>query len=108
MQKVAFVVAFIFAAGLAAAANQKAAAKAPATKTHVVACEFVSADTAAGTITVKDDKGQTSTAPAKGKALAMLSKLKPGEKLSVTCQDNAKGEHQAIVAIAPAKAPKKS
>jgi DNA-binding response OmpR family regulator len=38
-----------------------------------------------------------------GKALGEVAHLKAGEKVMLTCRDNAQGEHQAITAIKPAK-----
>jgi len=83
-------------------ANSPKAPKAAA-KTHVVSAEVVSADASAKTLTVKDEKGQTETVPVLGKAVGGLGSLKAGERVSLTCQDNAKGEHTGIIAIKPAK-----
>jgi hypothetical protein len=54
---------------------------------------------------VKDDKGQTSSAPLEGKALREVTALhlKAGDHVMVTCRDNEKGEHQAVTAIRTAK-----
>ena len=52
--------------------------------------------------TVKDGKGETAV-PLEGKALGEVAHLKAGEKVMLTCRDNAQGEHQAITAITPAK-----
>jgi hypothetical protein len=71
----------------------------PAMKTHVVNAEFVSYDATSKTITLKDDKGQTSTAPVEGKAISEAAHLKANEKVRVTCRDNANGEHQAVTDI---------
>ena len=38
------------------------------------------------------------------KAASALKTVKAGDKVTVTCWDNAKGEHVKVVAIAPAKA----
>ena len=75
----------------------------PASKTHVVNAEFVSYDATNKTVTLKDDKGQTSSAPLEGKALSEASHLKANEKVRVTCRDNANGEHQAVTDIRAAK-----
>jgi hypothetical protein len=76
-----------------------------AAQTHVVNAEFVSYDANTKVITIKDDKGQTSTAPLQGRALREMSQmhLKAGDHLMVTCRDNAKGEHQAVTDIKLAK-----
>ena len=76
-------------------------------KTHDMTVEVVSVDVKAKTITIKDDKGETQTAPVLGKAVAKLGALKPGETITLTCQDNEKGEHQGVSAIHPAMAAKK-
>jgi hypothetical protein len=75
----------------------------PASKTHVVNAEFVSYDATSKTVTLKDDKGQTSSAPVEGKAISEVAHLKPNEKVHVTCRDNAKGEHQAVTDIKAVK-----
>jgi ribosomal protein S1 len=115
MKKFLLPLAMVLAAGVAAqAADTKpaakaetkapAAAKAPALKAHVVEGEVVSADATAKTITVKVN-GEDKTAPVHGKAAAHLSTLKAGEKVSLTCMDNEKGEHQYVSAIKVEKAP---
>jgi len=85
-------------------AKTSAPAKAPALKPHTVEGEVVSADFAAKTITVKVN-GEEKTAPVHGKAVARLKTLKAGEKVSLTCMDNDKGEHQYVTAIKLEKAP---
>jgi ABC-type Fe3+-hydroxamate transport system substrate-binding protein len=116
MKKFALLLSVVFAAGLAVAQEQKEApttttttttttTKAPATvKLHDVNAEFVSADSAKKTITIKAEDGSEKTAPVEGKAVASLKGLKSGEKIIVTCRDNEKGEHQAVTAIKPAPA----
>jgi len=81
------------------------ASAATATKTHHVAAEVVSADTTKNTLTIMAEDGSEKTAPVEGKALAALKTVKPGEKVTLTCRDNDKGEHQAVTDIHPAKAP---
>ena len=116
MKKFALLLSLVFAAGVAFAQNAKPADKpaAPATaekaaqpaKTHEVTAEVVSVDTVKNTITLKGDKGNN-TAPVEGKAVASLKSIKTGEKVTVTCRDNEKGEHQAVTEIKPAAAAKK-
>jgi hypothetical protein len=77
--------------------------KAPAVKTHDVDAEIVAVDETAKTITIKGDP-DNKTVPVQGKALATLKTHKAGDKVTITCLDNDKGEHQAVVAIKPAKA----
>jgi hypothetical protein len=112
MKKFALLLSLVFVAGVAfaqeaakpadkAAAPAKAAEKAPAVKTHEVTTEVVSVDTVKNTITLKGEKANN-TAPVEGKALASLKTVKVGEKVTVTCRDNEKGEHQAVTEIKPA------
>jgi Cu/Ag efflux protein CusF len=72
-------------------------------KTHSVAGEVVSADTNAKTITVKQEKGENFTAPVDPSVAAELANLKAGDKVTLTCRDNDKGEH-LIVQITKQKA----
>jgi hypothetical protein len=76
---------------------------APKVKTHVVNTEVVKADVAAKQLTVKGPNNTEMTLPCEGKAIAELKSVKVGEKVDVVCQDNDKGEHQAIVGIKEAK-----
>jgi hypothetical protein len=117
MKKFALLLSLVFVAGVAlaqeaakpaekaaapakaeAAAPAKAAEKAPAVKTHEVTAEVVSVDAVKNTITLKGEKGNN-TAPVEGKAQASLKSIKAGEKVTVTCRDNEKGEHQAVTEI---------
>lgn len=81
-------------------------ARPAAAQTHVVDAEFVSYDAKTKTMTVKDEKGQTSTAPLEGRAIREFGqlRLKNGDHVMLTCRDNAKGEHQAVTDIKPANA----
>jgi hypothetical protein len=109
MKKLAMVLSLALAAGLSyagetAKADTKAAMK-PAT--HEVQAEIVSVDAEKKTVTLKTEKGE-SKAPLEGKALARISELKPGQKITAVCRDNETGEHQAVTEIkepAAAKAP---
>jgi len=114
MKKFLLPLALVLVAGVAVAqaADTKSASKAStkssvsakaATKTHVVEGEVVSADATAKTITVKV-AGEDKTVPVHGKAAAHLASLKAGEKVSLTCVDNAAGEHQYVSAIKVQKA----
>jgi len=71
-------------------------------KSHPVSAEFVSYDPVSKKATVKSEKGETAV-PLEGKALSEVTHLKAGEKVMLTCRDNAQGEHEAITAIKPAK-----
>jgi Cu/Ag efflux protein CusF len=112
MKKFALLLSLVFAAVSVAnaadakkTASHKAHAKASekAGKTHKVEAEVVSTDTEKKTITIKGDK-ENKTVPVDEKAVASLKDLKPGDKVTLTCWDNAKGEHEKVVAVAAAKA----
>ena len=79
-------------------------ANAFADKMHMVSGTVVSTDMMAHTITLTGQDGKPSTAPVEGDALKTLGTVKAGDKVSVTCRDNDKGEHQAVTAIKPASA----
>jgi hypothetical protein len=121
MKKFALLLSFVFVAGVAmaqdaakpadaskpAAAATKPADKAPAAvKTHDVNVQFVSADATKKTITVKGEDGSEKTVPVEGKALVSVKTLKANDKITVTCRDNEKGEHQAVTDIKPSVAVK--
>jgi hypothetical protein len=76
--------------------------KAAPVKTHDVEAEIVSVDATAKTVTIKADP-ENKTVPVQGKALAHLSSHKAGEKVTLVCLDNDKGEHQAVVDFKAAK-----
>lgn len=93
---------FVATAPLVHAAPKAPAHTAMAGKTHAVEAEVVSADNAKHTLTIKGDK-ENKTVPVDHKALASLKTVKAGDKVTLTCWDNAKGEHVKVTAIAPAK-----
>lgn len=72
-------------------------------KTHSVAGEVVSTDANANTITVKLETGETFTAPVDQGVATQLASLKSGDKVTLTCRDNDKGEH-LVVQISKKKA----
>jgi len=86
--------------------------QADAAKSHDTTVEFVSADSVKKTVTIKSEDGKEKTVPVEGKAdltvyqITKVTKgrIKPGDKITVTCRDNEKGEHQAITAIVAAPA----
>ena len=111
MKKFALLLSLVFvAAGVANASDakktssHKAHAKAAEAKgkTHVVEAEVVSTDVEKKTLTIKGEK-ENKTVPVDEKAVASLKDLKSGDKVALTCWDNAKGEHEKVVAIAAAK-----
>ncbi len=75
---------------------------APGEKTHSMKAEVVSVDTAGKKITIKDEKGETKTVPVLDSAAAMLKNFKAGDKVTLTCKDSDKGEHQGVSDIAKA------
>lgn len=123
MKKLALLVSFAFAAGVAVAQETKpapakapeaksdvakpAAEKAAAVKTHDVAAEIVAVDAVKNTLTIKGEK-ENQTVPVEGKAVKELATVKAGDKVTLTCKDDEKGAHKAVVGIkaaAAAKAP---
>jgi len=109
MKKFALLLSLVFVGGVAVAQETKTAppatakaaaapAAAVAAKTHEVASEVVSVDAVKNTITLKGEK-ENMTMPVEGKAIAHLKMMKAGEKVTVTCKDDAAGVHQAVVAI---------
>jgi Cu/Ag efflux protein CusF len=73
-------------------------------KTHDMTAEVVSIDAKAKTITLKDDKGESHTAPLMGAAITEAKNFKAGDKVTATCQDNDKGEHEGVKALKKAAA----
>lgn len=70
-----------------------------AVKTHDVKTEIVSVNMENKTITIKDEKGANKTVPVLEPALASLKKVKAGDHVMLTCQDDDKGIHQGVAAI---------
>ena len=68
-------------------------------KYHDVSGTFVSADAKSNMFTIKLDDGTTSTGKAEGNAVKQLKSLKQGDKISLTCKDDEKGEHLAATEI---------
>ena len=68
-------------------------------KNHDMKGEVVSVDEKAKTITIKDENGENHTAPLLGKAVDEAKTVKAGDKITVTCKDNDKGEHEGVAAI---------
>ncbi len=93
MKLLSLLIVTLLVAGLALA--QQPPAKGGA-KTHSVTGEVVSADTDAKTITVKQAKGENFTAPVDDSVATQLANLKAGDKVTLTCRDNDKGEHLVV------------
>ena len=100
-----FVVAGVASASQATTPAKPAKSTAAAAKTHVVEAEVVSADATAKTLTIKGDPNKTMAVDAA--AVASLKNVKAGEKVKLTCRDNAAGDHEAITHITAEKAAKK-
>jgi hypothetical protein len=108
MKKFALLLCALLVSAGAALAGEKAADKAtsagdkPATaaadKTHVVEAEVVSADATAKTLTIKGTP-ENKTVKVEDAAASDLSALKAGDKVKLTCKDNAAGEHQTVTKI---------
>jgi hypothetical protein len=82
----------------AKAAKEMAKAETAATKTHEVEAEVVSYDAAKKTLTIKGTP-DNKTVPVDAKAVASVKDLKAGEKVTLLCRDNDKGEHQGIAGV---------
>jgi hypothetical protein len=75
-------------------------------KTHEMTVELVSFDAKTKTMQFKTDKGETKSAPVMDSAVSSLSAMKAGDKVTITCSDNDKGEHQGVSMAKMAAAPK--
>ena len=104
MKNVAVLMLAVLVAGLMLVHASPATA---AGKTHDMKGTVVSADVAGKKLTFKDDTGTSMTAPVLDSAVASLKKVKPGEAVTLTCQDNEKGDHEGISKIVAATAAKK-
>jgi len=104
MRNLALLVCALFVATLMVAPVSSLLA---AGKSHIVNAEVVSVDLEGKKLTIKDEKGENKTAPVMGKALETLKTLKAGDKVTLTCMDNEKGEHEGITEIKIATADKK-
>jgi PDZ domain-containing secreted protein len=93
--------ALILSLGLLGSAASASAYQAGATteKSHQVQAEVVSVDTAKSTMTIKASDGMEKTATVEGSAVSQLKNLKSGDKVTLTCRDDDKGEHRAVTAI---------
>lgn len=96
MRNLAAVVCALFVAGLILGVVTPAVA---AGKTHQVKATIVSIDVENSKITIKDEKGEEKTAPVMDKAVDELKNFKAGDKVTLTCKDNEKGEHEGVTAI---------
>jgi Cu/Ag efflux protein CusF len=111
MKKSALVLSLVFAtSGLALAQDTvKEAPKAPAKHAskhlaakHEVAGEVVSIDAEKKTVTFTNEKGESLTWPAEGKALASLKSVKAGDKVTIHYAVDAKGAPKSATEITSA------
>lgn len=72
-------------------------------KAHEYTAEVVSMDLAGEVLTIKEDAGEKRTVPVLQPALEDLKTVNAGDKVTLTCQDDEKGEHQGVIAIKLAK-----
>jgi len=103
MRKLALLVCAAFVVGAILAQAHPALATG---KTHDLTGLVVSVDLQGKKITFKDDTGTSITAPVLDKAVASLKKVKAGDNVTLTCQDNENGDHEGVSAIKIAKATK--
>jgi hypothetical protein len=96
MRKVAVLMVVVLVAGLMLVQANTATA---AGKTHDMKGTVVSADVAGKKLTFKDDSGTSITAPVLDSAAASLKTVKAGDAVTLTCQDNEKGDHEGISKI---------
>ena len=102
MRKLALWVCAVMIAGLALG---QATSLVASGKTHDMKGTVVSMDLEGKKLTFKDESGTSITAAVLGKAVDSLKTLKAGEAITITCQDNEKGDHEGISAIKVEKAP---
>ena len=92
MRTRSFLLSLLFALGLAAPALAGGSS-------HDMAGTVVAVDTTKNMLTIKGADGKEGAAPVEGDAIKQLASLKAGDKVTVTCRDNEKGEHVAVSAI---------
>jgi hypothetical protein len=104
MRKVALMTAVLFALAAVLAPVGTALAGDKGGKSHEAKGEVVSVNVDTKELTFKTDAGETKTAAVLGKAIDTLKNLKPGDKITLTCSDNEKGEHLGIsdIKVTPA------
>jgi len=71
------------------------------TKTHVMNADFVAYNAKTRKMTIKDEKGQTSTVSLERGAIREVDQLhlKSGDHMILTLRDNAKSKRQAVADI---------
>jgi Cu/Ag efflux protein CusF len=96
MRNLALLLGAVLVAALLMAQTTPLAA---AGKTHSLTATVVSVDLEKKTVTIKDENGEEKTAPVLDKAIKSLKSVHAGDKVTLTCLDNDKGEHQGVSAI---------
>ena len=97
---------FVFAAFVALSVFGQLSLVSAAGKTHDLTGTVVSVDVEGKKITFKDDTGTSMTVPVLDKAVGTLKTLKADEKVTLTCQDNEKGDHEGVSKIKVVEATK--
>ena len=116
MKKFAVLMSLVFAAGLAFAqepqpgqpapkAPEKAYGQAEKAQKNEVTGEVVSLDTVKKTITFKSEMGVEKTLPAEGSAVDTLKDLKTGDKVTISCAVDEKGQPKAATRISKSTKP---
>jgi hypothetical protein len=98
MNKTVPLLCLLLAIGVTVAQATEEDADKTAIKTQAVEAEVVSVDVEGMTITIKGET-ENKTLPVAETALASLEELAGGEKVTLTCEDDEKGEHRHVVAI---------
>jgi hypothetical protein len=66
---------------------------------HQSTYTVVAVDVEGQTITLSDENGEEFTSVVMGHALDILADIQQGARVSITCRDDSKGEHEGIVEI---------
>lgn len=91
MRRFAWVISLILTISLALGGAVVASGK-PSNKSVKLTGEILSVDPMAKTVTFKDEKGESKTFTALGKAALYIRNLKPGDKAVLTCRQKDSGE----------------
>jgi len=95
MRKFALVISLMLTFSLALSATALASGK-PSNKSIKITGEIISVDPMAKTITFKDEKGDSKTVTALGKAATYIRSLKSGDKAVLSCRQKDTGEIESI------------
>ncbi len=102
MNKLGLVLCALVALSLTLGSAVTAVGKSTQQKKNLTA-EIVSVDAMARTITIKEASGEAKTFQAADKAAMYIRDLTPGERVSLTCSLDDKGEIAKIIKFKPAK-----